>query len=571
MPRLESAIASCNAMPGLPPERPGGSFRPRRVRGVASQWALASATCTLLACGAGVARAASPPGVLVVAQVIDDIVSLDPAEGYELSSMQAFTNLYQRLVEPDPDDPQELRPILAVRWEPGPIRHSLVFELRAGVRFAGGQPLRAADVVFSLTRAVKLNRAPVFILNALGWTAENVDREVIALDSNHVEITWSSGVSAAVALDVLAAPVASVVDETTVMSHAVGGDLGNGWLRSHSAGSGPFTISRYIPHEALVLEANPACPGGAPLLHTIVIRNVPDAAVRALLVEVGDADIASNLGPDQITALRGKPEVRIAQFPSATVDYLLFNTVNPENPALRNPALWQAARWLIDYRGIAGKLLDGEFEVHQAFLAAGFPGALDTTPYHLDVGRAKAILRGAGLEHGVRFELDVFNQPPYTDIAQSLQATFALAGVQVEIRPALASAVYSRVRLRTEQAAWLYWVPDYFDANSTAGAFALNREDGTETLAWRAGWRIPALSALTETAARESDPARRIALYRQIQAQVQRSSPFVIALQADAALAIRSDVHGYRQGLDADMVYYDRVTKVSPTTGQAAQ
>lgn len=570
MPRSGSAIASGEPTSGLPPERSGGSLRARRIRGAAGRRAVASAACALLACAAGAAHAASPPGVLVVAQVIDDIVSLDPAEGYELSSVQAFTSLYQRLVEPDPDHPQELRSTLADRWWPGSGRHSLVFELRADARFASGRPVRAADVVFSLTRAVKLNRAPVFILNELGWTAESVDREVLALDSDHVEIIWSSEVSTAVALDILAAPVASIVDEAAVMPHAVGGDLGNGWLRSRSAGSGPFTIRRYIPHEALVLEANPDSPGDAPLLRTIVIRNVPDAAVRTLLVEAGDADIARDLGPDQIAALRGRSDVRIARFPSATVHYLLFNAASPENPALRNPALWQAARWLIDYRGIASKLLDGEFEVHQAFLAAGFQGALDTTPYHLDVGRAEAILRSAGLERGVRFELDVFNQPPYTEIAQSLQATFALAGVQVDIRPALASAVYSRVRLRTEQAAWLYWVPDYFDAHSTAGAFALNREDGTETLAWRAGWRIPALSSLTEAAARESNPARRVALYRRIQAQVQRNSPFVIALQADAALAIRSDVHGYRQGLDADMVYYDRVTKGSRTTRQAA-
>jgi len=571
MSRSESAIASCKSAPGLPPDRSGGSLGRRRFNRGAAAWALAAVAGMLLMGHARASRAASPPGVLVVAQVLDDIVSLDPAEGYELSSMQAFTSLYQRLIEPDPAHPAQLRPALADRWKPGPARHSLIFELRAGARFADGHPVRPADVVFSLTRAVKLNRAPAFILNELGWTAANVDREVHALDSDHVEITWSSDISAAVALDILAAPVASIVDETTAMSHAVGGDFGNAWLRTHSAGSGPFTIRRYIPHEALVLDANPNSPGDAPLLRTIVIRNVPNAAVRALLVEVGDADIARDLGPDQIAALRTEPDVRIAKFPSATVDYLLFNTANPTNPVLRNPALWQAARWLIDYRRIASELLDGQYEVHQAFLAAGFPGALDTNPYHLDVARAKAILRSAGLDHGVHFELDVFNQPPYTDIAQSLQATFALAGVRIDVRPALASEVYSRERLRTEQAAWLYWVPDYFDANSTASAFALNREDGTETLAWRAGWRIPALSALTEAAARESDPARRIALYRQIQAQVQQSSPFVIALQADAELAVRSDVHGYRQGLDADMVYYDRVTKGTPSGRQAVR
>src|SRR5271163_978688 len=60
-----------------------------------------------------VAHARSPPDILVVAQSIDDILSLDPAEGFELSSLQIENNVYQRLVEPDPDHPEVLNPILA--------------------------------------------------------------------------------------------------------------------------------------------------------------------------------------------------------------------------------------------------------------------------------------------------------------------------------------------------------------------------------------------------------------------------------------------------------------------------
>jgi peptide/nickel transport system substrate-binding protein len=346
-----------------------------------------------------------------------------------------------------------------------------------------------------------------------------------------------------------------------VTAHEAGSDAGNGWLKSHSAGSGPFKIRRYIPREALVLDANSSSPAGAPRLRTLILKNVPDAGTRRLLVEIGDADMARDLGPDQIAALAVSPSAKVLEFPSATIHYLLFNTTNRQNPALANPALWEAARWLIDYRGIAEKLLRGQFEVHQAFLADGFPGALDETPYHLDVQRAKQILARAGLANGVRMRLSVFNQPPYGDIAQSLQATFAQAGISVEILPAEASEVYSQVRSRSEEAVWLYWVPDYFDANSTAGAFAFDPEDGTKTLAWRAGWRIPALSALTRAAALEPDPEARLSRYREIQSEVQKASPYVIALQARSAIVVRDSVRGYFQGVDADMAYYDRVSK----------
>lgn len=44
--------------------------------------------------------AATPPNTLVVAQGLDDIVSLDPAEANELSSIQTVPSLYQRVVQP---------------------------------------------------------------------------------------------------------------------------------------------------------------------------------------------------------------------------------------------------------------------------------------------------------------------------------------------------------------------------------------------------------------------------------------------------------------------------------------
>jgi peptide/nickel transport system substrate-binding protein len=140
--------------------------------------------------------------------------------------------------------------------------------------------------------------------------------------------------------------------------------------------------------------------------------------------------------------------------------------------------VWEAVRWLIDYNGIAGKLLQGQFEVHQAMLPTGFPGALNTTPYRLDVAKARSILAAAGLGGGVTIKLDVFNQPPFIDIAQSMQATFAQGGINLQLLPTEAAEVYARIRSRQEEAAWLYWVPDYFDANSTAAAFASNGESG---------------------------------------------------------------------------------------------
>ncbi|HEY9348975.1 MAG TPA: hypothetical protein VIQ53_26835, partial [Inquilinus sp.] len=35
------------------------------------------------------------------------------------------------------------------------------------------------------------------------------------------------------------------------------GDLGNGWLEAHSAGTGPYAVQRWMPNERVVLDGNP--------------------------------------------------------------------------------------------------------------------------------------------------------------------------------------------------------------------------------------------------------------------------------------------------------------------------
>lgn len=178
--------------------------------------AICGASGLLLSCSGNTGSAAGPSNVLVVAQSLDDLVSLDPAEGFELSSLQAFTNIYQRLVQPDPDDPTVLVPTLATSWAAGPTPRSLVFSLRSDATFANGHPVRPEDVIFSLSRAVKLNRAPVFILNELGWRAASVDQSLSKIDAHRVRIDWSSNVGTAFVLSILTTPIASIVDAQEV-------------------------------------------------------------------------------------------------------------------------------------------------------------------------------------------------------------------------------------------------------------------------------------------------------------------------------------------------------------------
>ena len=149
------------------------------------------------------ALADTPADVLVVAQNIDDIVAIDPAQAYEFTSGELVTNVYDRLVQYDAADTTVLAAGLAESWEIDAEGKTITFTLRDGATFHSGNPVRPEDVVFSLSRVVKLNLTPAFILTQLGWTPENVDEMVTAGEGNTVTIRYAGDFSPAFVMNVL--------------------------------------------------------------------------------------------------------------------------------------------------------------------------------------------------------------------------------------------------------------------------------------------------------------------------------------------------------------------------------
>ncbi|MFG6515900.1 ABC transporter substrate-binding protein [Sulfitobacter sp. 1A13496] len=520
---------------------------------------LASALALPLA--APLALADTPEGVLVVAQNIDDIVALDPAQAYEFTSGELVTNLYDRLVQYDAEDTTVLAPGLASDWEADAEAKTITFTLRDGATFASGNPVTVDDVLFSFARVIKLNLTPAFILTQLGWTAENIDQMVTA-EGNTVTVKYDGDFSPAFVLNVLAARPASIVDSVLVKEHEVDGDMGNAWLNENSAGSGPFKLDRYAPAQMVRMSANEGYFNGAPEIDSVIIRHVAESATQQLLLEKGDIDLARNLTPDQIASI-DNAEIKVETYPQAAVHFLSFNQ---KTESLTPPAVWEAARYLVDYEGMTNSIIKGQMDVHQAFWPKGFPGSFDETPFAYDPEKAEQILADAGIETPITVSLDVINAAPFTDMAQSLQASFADAGINFEILPGTGSQVITKYRERSHEAMLLYWGPDFMDPHSNAKAFAYNSDNSDDSYAatttWRNAWAVPEeLNKQTMAALSEADPEKRLEMYRDLQQKVQKDSPIVIMFQAAYQVAMDDDVTGYVNGATSDFVFYRLVEK----------
>ena len=507
--------------------------------------------------------AETPEDTIVQAWQIDDMITLDPAEIFEFSGAEYGAQVYDRLVTYPVDAVENLEGHVAESWEIGEDGKTYTFTIRDGITFHSGNPLTAEDAAWSLQRVIKLNKTPAFILTQFGFTPENVDQMIRAVDERTLKITLDQAYAPTFFLYCLTAGVGSVVDKKEVLAHEEDGDLGHGWLRTASAGSGPFKLRTWKPNESLVIDANPDYWGDIPGVKRVFTRHVPENATQQLLLEKGDIDIARNLEADQIKALEGNDDIVIERAPKGAIYYL---GLNQKNENLAKPEVREALKYLIDYQGMADSIFAGSVKVHQSFLPEGFLGAIDDKPFSLDVERAKDLLAEAGLSEGFTVTMDTRNVPTTMDMAQAIQATWAEAGVNLEIVPGDNKQTLTKYRARTHDIYIGRWGPDYQDPHTNADTFASNPgntdEDGhTGKLAWRNAWDIPEMTAMAQAAVLEHDPEVRSTMYQEIQREHQATSPFVIMFQDIELIASRKGVDGMIWGPSFDDNRYGQATK----------
>jgi peptide/nickel transport system substrate-binding protein len=520
-----------------------------------------SAACAAVLLAAPV-LAQTPKDTVVMAKQIDDIISLDPAEAFEFSGVEVNANVYDRLVNFDLKDVSKLYGGLAEGWTIGPDGKTFTFRLKPNLKFHSGNPITAADVAYSVERAVVLNKAPGFILTQFGFTKDNLAERVKAADDRTVVFTLDKAYAPTFFLNCMTAGVASIVDSKVVKEHVKDNDYGNAWMKQNSAGSGAYVLRAWRANEQYTLEANPTWWGGAPKNKRVVVRHIPEPAAQRLLLEKGDVDYARNLSKDQIAAVSSNPNIAVN---AGDKGYILYLGLNQKNPNLAKPEVREALKWLVDYEAIEKNIVAGTYKAHEAYLPAGFLGAITDKPYKLDLARGKELLAKAGLANGFTVTMDVRSVAPITDIAQAIQATWAQAGVKLELIPGDGRQTLTKYRARQHDIYIGQWGPDYQDPHTNADTFATNPDNSDEAkskpLAWRNAWDIPEMTKQTNALVLEQNADKRAAGYAASQREHQKVSPFVIMYQQIEVAARRKTVDGFVIGPNSDTNLYGEIAK----------
>lgn len=361
--------------------------------------------------------------------------------GTTFRSYVACWNLYDRLLTfghktlPDGGlsyDYTKIEPELAEEFIVSPEGMSVTFKLRRDATFHDGAPVTAADVKWSLDRAVTVGGFPTFQMAA---GSLKKPEQFVVLDDHTIRIDFLQ--KDKLTLPDLAVVVPAIFNAKLAQSHATDKDpWALEWMKTNDAGGGAYKLDRWIPgQETSFLRFDEWKSGPLPKIRRVVLREVPAAGNRRALMERGDADLSVDMPFKDAAEIKKSGAYRVVGTPvENSLQYVgLVTKMKPFDDV----HVRQAMAWAVPYEEIYKSVVydmcipmsDGPAD---APISAAWPQPF---PYKRDMERAKALLAEAGLGGGFEttISIDLGDATQSEPTAVLMQSSLAELGVKTRI------------------------------------------------------------------------------------------------------------------------------------------
>ena len=209
-------------------------------------------------------------------------------------------------------------------------------------------------MVFSLNRVTNIKGNGSFLMD--GLTVKKVDDTTVEIESEKSNTAIPA---------IVTSPTLGILDSKLVKENggtdAVGADESDKaekFLNKTSAGSGPYALKTFNTTTETVIVPNKYYWGDKPKYDKVVLRNAT-AATQNQDITSGTAQVALDLGSDQIASLKGNSAVEITTAPSPTL-FFLFANANPAISAVTSdPKFREAVTYGLDYKSLLDLAGDG--------------------------------------------------------------------------------------------------------------------------------------------------------------------------------------------------------------------
>src|SRR5438045_255018 len=200
--------------------------------------------------------------------------SCPPSAPAQITPFGMLYAIHDALVRPYPG--QKMGPSLAESWEESEDGKTYEFRLRQGLTFHNGDPVTTQEVRCSCERYKGTGAKP---LKEHVKEVEIVDPRVVRF---HLKEPWPDFMT----FYGTTATAAGIVVPKKYMT-----EVGDDGFKKHPIGAGPYKFVSTQPGVEVVLEAFTGYWRRVPNVKTLVMRSVPEATTRALMLQTGEADI----------------------------------------------------------------------------------------------------------------------------------------------------------------------------------------------------------------------------------------------------------------------------------------
>jgi oligopeptide transport system substrate-binding protein len=482
--------------------------------------------------------------------------TLDPHKSSTVDASNIQRNLFEGLMVLDPSG--NVAPGVAQSFSISDDGLTYTFRLRDNAKWSNGEPVTAADFVYSLRRIEdpKTHSQYAEVLYPIKSAREVntgnaplTDLGVAASDARTVEITLKAPTP--YFLQLLTHTSALPVNEKAVTR------FGEEWLKpGNMVSNGAYMLDDVKPNSHIRIVKNPNYWGAAKVtIDAVVFDPTEDRAAVLKRYRAGEFDVLNDLPNNQLGWLRQNMPKELHIAPYAGVYYYAMNTAKPP---FNDKRVRVALSMAINREILVGKITTaGELPAY-GFVPEGTAGYTPRrVPWRTmsQAEREAAAQRllseaGYGPSKPLRFELAYNTSENHKRIAVALAAMWKKINVSVELVNTEWKVHLSNMRIGNFQMGRAGWIADYNDAQS----YLFLSQTSTKQQNY-SRFSNPEYDRLMDEASLTADAGKRAALLEQAERILLEEMPVIPVYFYVSKNLVSTKVKGWQDNpLDAEYV-----------------
>ncbi len=468
-------------------------------------------------------------GTLKLGYGITQIPNLDPAKvNLGIVAGELVPNLFSSLVQFDTE--LGVVPDLAESWTVSEDGLEYSFTLRDGLTFHNGDPLKAADIVYTYERNVDPDFASPHANKLARITAADTPDDLI------VTFTLSEPFAPFLAVACSRGPGRALAP----ISQRAFEELGEEQFDQTPVGCGPFTINAETADlsSGFELVAFDGWYGGRPFLDTIEVTIIAEPSSRISALEAGDVDMLDIVPPIGVAQIAENPDITLVQTPGTSWLGLAMNFARPpwDNPDARMAVAKAIDRDALIETALFGLATPGIGAIAPAFSWAYIPPDQTETPQAFNLEEAKALAEKAGIAGEAPAIMGTTDDQRVREV---LRGQLSEIGLDVQLE-------------QLQQAAWNErWLAGDYDWIVNGSVADADPDDGHWNFfsaegPWNSyGYVNDEVNELLVQTRSTADQEERAALFQEAQRLVQQDIPHAFLYHTIDVTGFYNDVMGY--------------------------